>query len=116
MKQCVSIYDGTLNIKDLDQPEVSDDAVQASKIITDSTHRFVTDEQITLWNAKASSILASTSTNGLMSKEDKIKLDGIDTTKIANKATLKEKTIEFTNSTKPNEVLFSIDLSSLFTV
>lgn len=115
MKQCVSIYDGTLNTEDLDRPDVSD-TIQASKVITDSAHKFVTDEQIIIWNAKASSILVSTSTNGLMSKEDKVKLDNININDIPNTATLKEKTIEFTNSAKPDTVLFSVDLSSLFTI
>ena len=51
----------------------------ATMITTDATHRFVTDTQISTWNAKASTAIATTSVNGLMSKEDKAKLDGIAT-------------------------------------
>ena len=40
--------------------------------------RHVTDEQITYWNAKASTDVATTEVNGLMSAEDKAKLDFID--------------------------------------
>ena len=43
----------------------------------DENTRHVTDEQIASWNAKASTNLASTLTNGLMSKEDKTKLDNL---------------------------------------
>lgn len=54
-------------------------STHAADIITqDSTHRFVTDEQITTWTAKASTAIATTSSNGLMSSTDKIKLDGIE--------------------------------------
>ena len=49
----------------------------ATMITTDATHRFVTDTQISTWNAKASTAIATTSANGLMSKEDKAKLNGI---------------------------------------
>ena len=49
----------------------------ASMITQDSTHRFVTDTEKSTWNAKASTAVATTSTNGLMSKADKSKLDGI---------------------------------------
>lgn len=40
--------------------------------------RHVTDEQITYWNAKASTSIVTQTTNGLMSKEDKTKLDNIE--------------------------------------
>ena len=40
--------------------------------------RHVTDEQIKYWNAKASTAVATTSINGLMSAQDKAKLDGIE--------------------------------------
>lgn len=40
--------------------------------------RHVTDEQITYWNAKASTAIATSTTNGLMSKDDKKKLDNIE--------------------------------------
>ena len=49
----------------------------ASMITTDATHRFVSDTQISTWNAKASTSVATTSANGLMSSDDKTKLDGI---------------------------------------
>ena len=40
--------------------------------------RHVTDEQIAYWNAKASTAVATTTVNGLMSTEDKKKLDLVD--------------------------------------
>lgn len=50
----------------------------AATIITeDSTHRFVTDTEKSTWNAKASTAVATTSSNGLMSKEDKASLADI---------------------------------------
>ena len=49
----------------------------ATMITTDATHRFVTDTQISTWNAKASTAVATSSANGLMSAADKKKLDGI---------------------------------------
>ena len=49
----------------------------ASMITQDSTHRFVTDTEKSTWNAKASTSVATTSANGLMSSSDKTKLDGI---------------------------------------
>ena len=49
----------------------------ATMITADSTHRFVTDSQISTWNAKASTSVATQSANGLMSATDKKKLDGI---------------------------------------
>ena len=58
---------------------VHPDTHPATMITTDATHRFVTDTQISTWNAKASTAIATTSANGLMSKEDKAKLDGIAT-------------------------------------
>ena len=46
----------------------------------DETHRFVTDNQISIWNSKLESIpVATQGVNGLMSAEDKLKLDSIDT-------------------------------------
>ena len=44
----------------------------------DSNTRHVTDDQITLWTNKAPNSLASITINGLMSKEDKAKLDSIE--------------------------------------
>ena len=49
----------------------------ASMITQDSTHRFVTDTEKSTWNAKASTSVASSTANGLMSSSDKSKLDGI---------------------------------------
>ena len=51
----------------------------ATMITEDITHRFVTDEQIIYWNDKASTNVATSSSNGLMSSTDKTKLDGIAT-------------------------------------
>ena len=55
----------------------------ASMIIEDDNHKFVSTEQIELWNSKVSTIIAvnrvTTTSDGLMSKEDKVKLDNIDT-------------------------------------
>ena len=51
----------------------------ASIIVQDSSNRFVTDTEKSTWNAKASTSVATTSANGLMSASDKTKLDGIAT-------------------------------------
>lgn len=50
----------------------------ASIITEDENHRFVTDEQIEYWNNKAEKDIATWYYDGLMSKEDKKKLDEID--------------------------------------
>ena len=49
----------------------------ASMITEDGTRRFVSDSEKATWNAKASTAVATAGANGLMSKEDKSKLDGI---------------------------------------
>lgn len=49
----------------------------ATIITEDATHRFATDAEKSNWNGKASTAVATTSANGLMSKTDKSKLDGI---------------------------------------
>ena len=49
----------------------------ATMITTDSTHRFVSDTEKSAWNAKASTAIATTSANGLMSSSDKSKFDSI---------------------------------------
>ena len=54
------------------------DSHPATMITQDATHRFVTDEQIAAWNAKAETTLASASNNGLMSSEHFTKLEGLD--------------------------------------
>lgn len=51
----------------------------ASMITEDSTRRFVTDTEKATWNAKASTAVATTSANGLMSSTDKTKLDSVAT-------------------------------------
>ena len=50
----------------------------ATMITTDATHRFVTDEQIAAWTAKADTTLASASNNGLMSSEQFNKIESLD--------------------------------------
>ena len=49
-----------------------------SIILEDASHRFVTDEQILAWNNKLDGSLATATSNGGMSKEDKAKLDSIE--------------------------------------
>ena len=49
----------------------------ATMITEDSTHRFITDTERNNWNAKASTNVATPSTNGLMSNTDKQKIDRI---------------------------------------
>lgn len=48
-----------------------------AQLTADATHRLVTDTQIAGWNAKAEKTPATTAANGLMSKADKAKLDGV---------------------------------------
>ena len=55
------------------------DTHPASMIVEDSTHRFVSDENINEWNTKATTDTVTQTTNGLMSSTDKVKLDGIAT-------------------------------------
>lgn len=49
----------------------------ATIITQDANNRFVTDTEKSTWNGKASTAVATTSANGLMSKTDKEKLDGV---------------------------------------
>lgn len=49
----------------------------ASMITQSATYRFVSDTEKSTWNNKASKSVATTSANGLMSKEDKSKLDSV---------------------------------------
>ncbi|MFQ8923808.1 MAG: phage baseplate protein [Clostridium paraputrificum] len=49
----------------------------ATMITEDSVHRFVTDSEKSNWNGKASTSVASTTSNGLMSKDMVSKLNGI---------------------------------------
>lgn len=48
-----------------------------SIIVQDANNRFTTDVEKTAWNAKASTAIATTAANGLMSAADKVKLNGI---------------------------------------
>lgn len=48
-----------------------------SAITQDTNNRFVTDAEKAAWNAKASTAVATTSANGLMSSTDKTKLNGV---------------------------------------
>lgn len=48
-----------------------------SIITQDSSNRFVTDVEKATWNGKASTSVATTSVDGLMSSTDKTKLDGV---------------------------------------
>lgn len=49
----------------------------ATIITEDTTHRFATDTEKSYWNAKASTSIATTTTNGLMSNSDFTKLANI---------------------------------------
>lgn len=49
----------------------------ATMITQDANNRFVTDTEKNTWNAKASTAVATTTANGLMSSSDKTKLNGI---------------------------------------
>lgn len=49
-----------------------------SIIAQDANNKFVTDTEKSTWNGKASTAVATTSANGLMSSSDKSKLDGVD--------------------------------------
>ena len=48
-----------------------------AQLTADATHRLVTDTQIAGWDNKAEKTPATTSADGLMSKADKSKLDGV---------------------------------------
>lgn len=50
---------------------------QLSQLADDATHRTVTDAEKAAWNAKAEKTAATTAADGLMSKSDKAKLDGV---------------------------------------
>ncbi|WP_336786961.1 hypothetical protein [Paenibacillus sp. MMO-177] len=57
---------------------------KASDLTQDASNRFVSDTEKSTWNAKASTSVATTTANGLMSASDKTKLDGIATGAQAN--------------------------------
>ncbi|SDD75691.1 hypothetical protein SAMN02799630_03948 [Paenibacillus sp. UNCCL117] len=48
-----------------------------SIIVQDASNRFVTDAEKAAWTAKASTAVATSGGNGLMSAADKVKLDGV---------------------------------------
>ena len=73
------VYDGEdWQLMTTGQGYVHPDNHPATMITTDATHRFVTDEQITLWTNKADKTLASAATDGLMSSEHFNKLESLD--------------------------------------
>jgi hypothetical protein len=51
--------------------------VNASEVVEDASNRFVSDTEKATWNAKASTAVVTTTTDGLMDNADKVKLDGI---------------------------------------
>ena len=55
------------------------DTHPATMITEDETHRFVTDDEKAAWDAKASTNVATTEANGLMSAADKTKFDEMST-------------------------------------
>ena len=63
-----------------DKTKLDGVATGANKYVhpNDTNTRHVTDAEKTKWNAKAETSVATTLANGLMSKEDKAKLDGIE--------------------------------------
>lgn len=73
------VYDGT-SWKKITTGDgyVHPDSHPASMIVEDSTHKFVTDEQIAAWTAKADNTLAGPSEDGLMSSEHYQKVEALD--------------------------------------
>lgn len=49
----------------------------ADQVITDAENRFVSDVKIAEWDAKAPNVLATSTTNGLLSSADKVVLEGL---------------------------------------
>ena len=105
MKQPISIYDGTMTEEDLEPVLATQEqdglmskedkkkldsmseggggstpieSIDASKVVQDETHRFVTDTEKTTWNSKAGTDKVTGAVDGLMAKEDKVKLDAIE--------------------------------------
>ena len=66
------------NIQENSNNYIHPDSHPATMITEDATHRFITDDERNTWNAKASTEIATISANGLMSAEDKIKLNTVE--------------------------------------
>ena len=81
----------------------------------DSNTRHVTDEQIETWTNKADTTLVSTTENGLMSKTDKVKLDGIEISKIEN-ITYTMPATEFTSASKVKIPVSNITVDTVITI
>ena len=81
----------------------------------DSNTRHVTDEQIETWTNKADNILATNQRNGLMSKTDKAKLDGIEISKIEN-ITYTMPATEFESASKVKIPVSNITVDTVITI
>ena len=81
----------------------------------DSNTRHVTDEQIETWTNKADNILATNQRNGLMSKTDKTKLDGIEISKIEN-ITYTMPATEFKSASKVKIPVSNITVDTVITI
>ena len=81
----------------------------------DSNTRHVTDEQIETWTNKADNILATSQRNGLMSKTDKAKLDGIEISKIEN-ITYTMPATEFKSASKVKIPVSNITVDTVITI
>ena len=66
------------NIEDGANKYIHPDTHPATIIEQDADHRLVTDNEKNTWNAKASTDLVSETAHGLMSKDDKIKLNSLE--------------------------------------
>jgi hypothetical protein len=78
----------------------------ASIITQDASNRFVTDSEKTIWNAKASTTVATTTQNGLMASTDKTKLDDLSNyndTALSNRVTTAESNISDLNTNKADD-------------
>ena len=86
----------------------------ATMITEDETHRFATDTEKAAWNAKASTDVATSEANGLMSKEDKAKLDKLKMVMVINNETLaKNATVTTTVSINTVKYLVVLDNDSI---
>ena len=82
---------------------------------SDTNTRHVTDAQIAAWTAKADTTLASSSANGLMSKNDKVKLDSLQISNIEN-MTYSMPASEFTSANKVVIPVSNISADSTITI